>query len=131
MSQRNSDGNGTPNSLDRLEPMTSAARMRRAISAASIGAGSYEELDAATADFVAERRDAKVPPEQVLLAMKRILAEAGLRPSHEPSDPVIVIERHAAVYRDVIAASIRHYFRPANANGRAPDAIATATPRGT
>jgi hypothetical protein len=97
-------------SLDGQDPTGSEIRMRRAISAASLGAGSHEELEAANRLLVAELRAANEPPEQVLLAIKRILAQAGLRPSHPPSDSAMIVERHATVYRHVIASSIRHYF---------------------
>src|ERR1041384_7044971 len=70
----------------------SAARMRHAISAASIGSGSREELEMAARQLVMELRNANEPPEQVLLAMKRILALAGLRPGHPPTDPAMIIE---------------------------------------
>ena len=84
--------------------------MLRAISAASLGSGAHEELETAARLLVTELRAANEPPEQVLLAVKRILAQAGLRPSHPPSDSAMVVERNTSVYRTVIASSIRHYF---------------------
>ena len=84
--------------------------MLRAISAASLGSGEHEELETAARLLVTELRAANEPPEQVLLAVKRILAQAGLRPSHPPSDSAMVVERNTSVYRTVIASSIRHYF---------------------
>ena len=95
----------------------SAARMRHAISAASIGSGSREELEMAARQLVMELRNANEPPEQVLLAMKRILALAGLRPGHPPTDPAMIIERHSELYRSVIASSIRHYFNANDGDG--------------
>jgi hypothetical protein len=83
----------------------------------SIGAGSQQELEAASRELVTELRNANEPPEQVLLAMKRILAQAGLRPGHPPSDPAMVIERHSELYRNVIASSIRHYFGSTDGDG--------------
>lgn len=97
-------------SSDEFDSTGTAVRMREAISAASIGSGSHEELETAARDFVFELRSANEPPEQVLLAMKRILALAGLRPGHPPTDPAMVIEPHSQLYRAVIASSIRHYF---------------------
>jgi hypothetical protein len=99
---------------------SSAGRMRRAIQDAAIGTGSPQELDAAAQALVAELRRANEPPEQVLLQIKRILAEAGVRPTHGPDAPAIVVEHHTAVYRGVIESSIRHYFQHAGAE---PDAI--------
>ena len=74
------------------------------------GSGSRRELDAAARELVTELRRANEPPEQVLLHIKEILEEAGLRPSHGPADPALLIDGHAAVYREVIQSSIRHYF---------------------
>lgn len=104
------DGDSHIHSRDGDDPTGSEARMRRAISAASLGSGSHEELDTAGQQLVAELRQANEPPEQVLLTIKRILAQAGLRPSHPPSDSAMVVERNATVYRHVIESSIRHYF---------------------
>jgi len=97
-------------SHDGQHPAGNEARMLRAITAASLGLGTHEELETAVHLLVAELRAANEPPEQVLLAVKRILAQAGLRPSHPPSDSAMVVERNAMVYRNVIASSIHHYF---------------------
>ena len=106
-----------PTSHGELDLTGAGARMLQAISAASIGSGSHEALETAVREFVAELREANEPPEQVLLAIKRILAQAGLRPSHPPADPAMVVERLASVYRDVIASSIRHYFGASDGSG--------------
>lgn len=111
MDQRDIDNRGPDStSLDALDATEAVTRMRRAVSAASIGACTHEELEAAARQLVTELRAAHEPPEQVVLRVKRILAQAGLRPSHGPGDPAVVIERHATVYRNVIDASIRFYF---------------------
>jgi len=104
-------------SHDGQDSAGSEARMLRAITAASLGLGTHEELETAVSLLVAELRAANEPPEQVLLAVKRILSQAGLRPSHPPSDSAMVIERNAMVYRNVIASSIHHYFRPNGSPG--------------
>ncbi len=89
----------------------SAARMRLAISAVSRGGGSRDELRAAAVQLVSELKNANEPPEQMLLQIKQILAEAGLRPTYAtPTDPMTAVGTEAAVYRDVIAWSIRHYY---------------------
>jgi hypothetical protein len=102
------------------QDVSCTGRMRRAIQHAAIGTGSPQELDAAAQELVAELRRANEPPEQVLLQIKRILAEAGVRPTHGSDAPAIVVEHHASVYRGVIESSIRHYFQHAGAE---PDAI--------
>ena len=90
--------------------LAAAERMRRAIDAAAMGTTSYEELDGAAHALVSELRRANEPPEQALLQIKHILAEAGLRPSQGPADPALIVERHVHLYRTVIESSIRHYF---------------------
>ena len=97
----------------------SVVRMLHAISAASMGSGTDEELEAAGRELVVELRDANEPPEQVVLLIKRILAQAGVRPTHTQADSsMLPVERHALIYRSVIESSIRHYFqRPALEGG--------------
>ena len=87
--------------------------MLRAISVAVAEAmTASDELDAAAKALVTELRLANHPPEQVLLQIKQILSEAGLKPSHSPPDSTHVFGRHIALYRTVIESSIRHYFAP-------------------
>lgn len=95
------------------EPASAAARMLRAInSAATATTTSGDEVDAAAKALVTELRLANQPPEQVLVQIKQILAEAGLKPNHGPADSSHVFGRHVALYRTVIESSIRHYFAP-------------------
>ncbi len=85
--------------------------MRRAIEVASRDGGSRTELKDAARELVAELKHASRPPEQVLLAIKQLLADAGLRPSYSvPTEPGTQTGREASIYRDVIAWSIRHYY---------------------
>jgi hypothetical protein len=101
------------------EPSGAAIRMLRAISCAASATGMpTQELDAAAKALVTELRLANHPPEQVLIQIKQILAEAGLKPSHGPADSTHVIGRHVGLYRSVIESSIRHYFAPED--GTAP-----------
>lgn len=87
------------------------ARMRRAIEVASRDGSSRTELKDAARELVAELKNASQPPEQMLLQIKQLLADAGLRPSYTvPSEPGTETGREASVYRDVIAWSIRHYY---------------------
>lgn len=52
-----------------------------------------------------------IPPEQMLLQIKQMLAEAGLRPSYAtPNEPNTQTGLEASIYSDVIAWSIRHYY---------------------
>ena len=93
------------------EPSSAAARMLRAISSAATATStSSDELDAAAKALVTELRLAKQPPEQVLIQIKQILAEAGLKPSHGPPDSTHAFGRQVMLYRTVIESSIRHYF---------------------
>ncbi|MDB4873845.1 MAG: hypothetical protein JWM41_291 [Gemmatimonadetes bacterium] len=88
-----------------------AGRMRRAISAASKGTGSREELKASARALVEQLRSENQRPEQMLLQIKKILAESGLRPSYAAAkDSSVAAGAEASVYRDVIAWSIRFYY---------------------
>jgi hypothetical protein len=74
-------------------------------------------LYAAAVHLVSELKGANHPPEQMLLQIKQILAESGLRPTYStPDNPATPIGAQESVYRDVIALSIRHYY----ADGRDP-----------
>src|SRR5690242_11017176 len=100
------------------ESSSATSRMLRAVSSAAAGRASVDEVDAAARALVAELRRANEPPEQVLVRIKQILADAGLRPSQGPADPPLVIERHVALYRTVIESSIRHYFAATDGHER-------------
>lgn len=95
--------------------------MRRAIAAVASGKGSRRELEAAAEALVTELREANAPPEQMLLQIKEILAEAGLRPTYgAPVETGTLPDDDSAVYQDVIALSIRSYYRDGS-NGRSAD----------
>ncbi len=115
----NGDGNGGGGSSGGSEskPGVAVERLRQAIEAKASGAGSEDELDAAARALVTELKRAALPPEQVLLLIKRILADAGLRPSYGNSGEASpAAGSEAAIYRDIIALSIRQYY-----DGRASD----------
>src|SRR5215217_753458 len=77
-----------------------ARRMRRALAAVSSGDGSRDELEAAAEALVAQLRQAKEPPEQMLLHVKQILAEGGLRPTYAtPTEADALPRSDASVYR--------------------------------
>ena len=95
------------------EPSNAALRMQRALDSAASGTGdAAADLEAAAKALVIELRRANEPPEQVLVQIKRILADAGLRPNGGPDDAARLIAHHVALYRSVIESSIRHYFAP-------------------
>ena len=86
------------------------ARMRRAIDASRNG-GPRSELEAAAIQLVEELKRANQRPEQMLLRIKSLLADAGLRPSYALLDSGAPTELEERVYRDVIDWSIRYYYR--------------------
>lgn len=111
MEKRGAEAMGEIDRGSASEPSSAAIRMLRAVSsAASATAMPTQELDAAAKALVTELRLANHPPEQVLIQIKQILAEAGLKPSHGPADSSHVIGRNIGLYRSVIESSIRHYF---------------------
>jgi hypothetical protein len=92
--------------------------MRRAIAALASGKGSRRELEAAAEALVAKLREANEPPEQMLLQIKEILAEAGLRPTYgAPVETGTLPDDDSSVYQDVIALSIRSYYRDGSNGG--------------
>jgi hypothetical protein len=84
--------------------------MRRALAAVAGGKGSQRELEHATHELVTELRQANQPPEQMLLHIKEILAEAGMRPTYSSPEFDGPLGDGAAIYRDVITWSIRSYY---------------------
>ena len=91
-------------------PDEAVERLRRAIDAAS-ASGSSAELEAAAIQLVEALKSTNHPPEQMLLRIKQLLGDAGVRPTYAASsDAATPGDRHASLYRDVIAWSIRHYY---------------------
>ena len=97
--------------------------MRIAIDAAAMGTGTPVELESAARELVVALRAANHPPDQVLLRIKRILAQAGVRPGHAPDDSTLAIDRHSSVYRSIIGWSIQHYFQSGDGEGAGAGAI--------
>lgn len=85
-------------------------QMRRATEAAARGTGSRDDLESAARALVKELRSAQAPPEQMLVRIKEILADAGLRPAYATTDETVAPEHEAAIYRSVIEWSIRQYY---------------------
>ena len=96
-------GDGTPKAHEAAE------RLRQHLSALARGRGSRLELHDAAAALVSELRREEQAPEQVLLRIKEILGEAGLRPSYATSD-ITPVGPDMSVYQDVIALCIRVYY---------------------
>ena len=95
--------NNGPNNLEE--------RMRRATEAAARGTGSSQELEAAARELVMALRSANSPPEAMLLRIKEILAEAGLRPAYASTDAATPLRGESAIYRSVIEWSIKQYYQ--------------------
>lgn len=91
-------------------PNGKAARLRQAIVAVTRRAGTRVDLESAARELVAELRGQDCPPEQALLRIKEVLAEAGLRPGHTLAADGSELVSSAELYRDVVALSIRYYF---------------------
>ena len=93
-------------------PGNAAERLRQAVSASATGAGSREELKAAARALVAELRGRDDAPEQMLIKMKALLAEAGLRTTLPATNSEASHAEAPALYRDIITWSIRFYYEP-------------------
>ena len=101
--------------------------MRRALAAVAGGKGSSRDLQEAAEALVTELKQANHPPEQMLLHIKEVLAEAGMRPTYMSPELDGPLSDNATLYRDVIAWSIRAYYGDGDGTS-SPEA--TARPRG-
>ena len=104
------DSNDGRTVSDTSDPSGTADRLRRAIGAATAGKGSRDELETAARALVAELRGRDAAPEQVLIQMKNLLAEAGLRAGFTATDESDSHRDQATLYRDIITWSIRCYY---------------------
>lgn len=94
--------------MGRSETPEANARLRAAIQQALAGDGA-PALEAAATELVGQLRGSNMPPEKMLVRIKEILGECGLRPSQASPSP----NDHtspAALYRDLIALSVRVYY---------------------
>lgn len=103
-------------------PDGAAVRLRQAVVAVAQRGGSRLELETAAEELVTELRRQDHPPEQVLLRIKEILADAGLRPGHTLAADGSELMSEAALYREVISSSIRYYFNDGDGNGSGNEA---------
>lgn len=111
--QRNS--NGEPGKIgDSNGRETPADRLSRAVSLAVAGGGSREELEEAARSLVAELRGRAHAPERMLVEIKTLLADAGLRATYSAADTTEWRGNRAAIYRDIITWSIRFYYEDGN-----------------
>jgi hypothetical protein len=78
-------------------------RLRRTLAAMAAGVASRGDVEDAACSLVRHLRAEQHPPEQVLLRIKDILGEAGLRPGHADAD--------GALYQEVIASCIEQYYK--------------------
>ena len=86
------------------------ARLRDVLRGVTRGTASRQELDEAACALVLQLRGERETPEQVLLLIKRILAEAGLQPAHA-NKATVDLGDDARLYRDIIAKCIEYYYR--------------------
>ena len=107
-----SDGDGRGGDAGSAGSSDNAAeRMRQAIRAASDGGGSAQELKTAARELVTHLRQERARPEQMLIRIKEILADAGIQSTHTPQGgPTTFTNTPGSVYRNVIAWSIRYYY---------------------
>jgi hypothetical protein len=91
--------------------------MHAAITAATAGRGSRDELQAAAREFVRELRAKEQTPEGALIQIKTVLAAAGLRPTYMSADLEDKLGIEAKLYRDVIGWSIKAYYEDGRSGG--------------
>ena len=89
---------------------TAADRLRHAVNASANGGGSRDELQAAARALVAELRGRHETPEQMLVQMKALLAEAGLHTGFSLASSDESRADTPSLYRDIITWSIRYYY---------------------
>lgn len=93
----------------RLEAL--AARLREAVAGFGVSRGSRGEVERAARELTVALKQEHVPPEQMLLRIKELLAEAGLRPTYAAAmSSENLGDSEATLYRDVITWCIRDYY---------------------
>lgn len=107
---RNEDSNHGSATNGAPDAPTAADRLRHAVSASAMGAGSRDELQAAARALVTELRGRHGAPEQMLIQMKALLADAGLCTSFPSTNGGEANGEGAGLYRDIITWSIRYYY---------------------
>src|SRR5438477_12806778 len=87
-----------------------AEPLKRAVARAQEGQGSRRDLEAAASVYIAGLKTRQLPPEEMLVRVKAILAECGLRPAQPPHDKSAV-PTGGSLYHHVIAWCIEQYYR--------------------
>ncbi|HEX7020764.1 MAG TPA: hypothetical protein VF159_12170 [Gemmatimonadaceae bacterium] len=107
-------GDGTPRGQPPIGPTEPqedpAARLRQLLGGVARGTGSRDEVREAASALVNQLRRANLPPEDMLLRIKEILAEVGLRPTYASAPPEFG-PREPSIYGDLIAWCIREYYK--------------------
>lgn len=88
------------------------ADLKRTLSAVATGRATRQDLENAATNLVAHLRRERNAPEQMLLRIKDVLADAGLRPTYASTEQSGV-DDDGNLYRDVIAWCIRSYYEAA------------------
>jgi hypothetical protein len=99
---------------------TAVDRFRRAVTAATAGAGSRGELQEAARGLVTELRRRNEAPEQMLIQMKNLLGDAGLRAGYPAAETGESYTADAALYRDIISWAIRCYYEDGKNGEKSP-----------
>ena len=90
--------------------------LKQTLGAVATGRASRRDLETAATTLVAHLRSERHAPEQMLLRIKEVLAEAGLRPTYASTEQSSSGE-DGNLYRDVIAWCIRSYYEAPPAKG--------------
>ena len=85
------------------------ADLRRTLSAVANGRASRQDLEGVATTLVTRLRSERHAPEQMLLRIKEVLAEAGLRPTYASREHSNGSD-DGNLYQDVIAWCIRSYY---------------------
>jgi hypothetical protein len=88
--------------------------LKRILSAVASGRATRRDVEGAATILVAHLRSERHAPEQMLLRIKELLAEAGLRPTYASTEQSSLSE-DGSLYRHVITWCIRSYYEPSPA----------------
>jgi hypothetical protein len=89
--------------------LDATAALKETLSAVASGRASRRDVEGAATTLVAHLRSERHAPEQMLLRIKEVLAEAGLRPTYASSGQSNDGD-NGNLYRDVITWCIRSYY---------------------
>lgn len=86
------------------------ARLQTVLAGVATGASSRDDLRDAAIALVQQLRRDKLPPENMLLHIKQVLGEAGLRPTYASALPEFA-SGESSLYSELIAWCIKEYYR--------------------